>query len=211
MDQDIDVSFATLISMRNACSPPSKLTMSSLRNPPSNSTSNYQRNSLCMINCPRNCDACGKAINGFVYHCKAKDLNLHPCCRNLKKKINIGCVKFWLRQKVSKSIWCKENKLKDSVEGIPSWSYESKRKNYHCQLYCVMDMVLESWKNRPKDNNNCLALENLELPLQPNSRSSGKGSKYLQIVKMFLSTILTILLGDPTIAFASLLAELVTK
>jgi hypothetical protein len=49
-----------------------------------------------------------------------------------------------------------------------------------------MDMVLESRKDKPKDNNNCSALENLELPVQPNSRSSGKGSKYLQIVKMFL-------------------------
>ncbi|KAE7999448.1 hypothetical protein FH972_003878 [Carpinus fangiana] len=74
-----------------------------------------------------------------------------------------------------------------------------------------MDMVLESWKNRPKDNNNCSALENLELPVQPNSRSSGKGSKYLQMVKMFLRTFLTILLGDPTIAFASLLVELASK
>jgi hypothetical protein len=49
-----------------------------------------------------------------------------------------------------------------------------------------MDMVLESRKDKPKDNNNCSALENLELPVQPNSRSSGKGSEYLQIVKMFL-------------------------
>jgi hypothetical protein len=46
MDQDIDVSFATLISIRNACSPPQKLTMSFSRNPPSNSTINHQENAI---------------------------------------------------------------------------------------------------------------------------------------------------------------------
>jgi hypothetical protein len=164
-------------------------------------------------NCRRYCDACGKAINGFVYHCEAKGLDLHPCCRNLKNKICIDGEKFWLSDKVSnKCIWCKKKKLPNSAKGIPGLSYVSKSENYHFHVYCAMEMVLESWNNMPKDDNICLALENLELPLQRNSSgSSGKGRKYLRIVKMVLRTIVTILLGDPTITLACLLVELVSK
>ena len=32
------------------------------------------------------CNACGKHIKGFIYHCPEEDLNLHPCCLNLKKE-----------------------------------------------------------------------------------------------------------------------------
>jgi len=169
----------------------------------------------CMRNCDdcrRYCDACGKAINGFVYHCEAKGWDLHPCCRNLENKIYIDGEKFRLSDKASKKcLWCKKKRLPNSVKGIPGWSYVSKSENYHFHVYCAMEMVLESWNNRPKDNNNCLALENLELPLQPNSsRSRGGSSKYLRIVKIFLRTIVTILLGDPTITLACLLVELVS-
>ncbi|KAG7998883.1 hypothetical protein I3843_01G277900 [Carya illinoinensis] len=161
----------------------------------------------------RYCDACGQAINGFVYHCEEKGWDLHPCCRHLKDKIDIDGVEFRLCNKVSqKCLWCKKRKLPNCVKGIPGWSHLAKSDNCHFHVYCVTEMVLESWKNGPKDSN-CLALENLklELPLQANLfRRRGRGSKYLRMVK-FLGTILAILLGDPTITLACLFVELVSK
>jgi hypothetical protein len=161
-------------------------------------------------NCKENercCDACGMDINGFVYHCEEKGWDLHPCCRNLEKEIEMDGVNFQLCNKVSKKCsFCKKKKLPNGVQG---WSYVSKSDNYHFHVYCTMQMVVESWKNWPKDNN-CLALENLELPvLQANSfGSGGKGGKFLRIVMAILRSIVAVLLGDPTLIILSTAIEL---
>ena len=56
--------------------------------------------------------------------------------------------------------------------------------------------------------NGCLALENLELPIQHRlKRNGGMGKISWKILKVFLKTIFSILLGDPTVVF-SLLADL---
>ncbi|WJX75590.1 hypothetical protein P8452_59109 [Trifolium repens] len=36
----------------------------------------------------RYCDACGKDVLGFVYHCSSTKLDLHPCCLKLKHSIS---------------------------------------------------------------------------------------------------------------------------
>ncbi|KAL0283334.1 UNVERIFIED_CONTAM: hypothetical protein Sangu_2895700 [Sesamum angustifolium] len=47
------------------------------------------------------CDACGKDICGFSYHCAADNLDLHPTCRNLDRKLVINeTVLISCRQKV---------------------------------------------------------------------------------------------------------------
>lgn len=162
--------------------------------------------------CRRYCDACGQAVKGFVYHCEEKGWDLHPCCRKLKKKISIDCEEFLLREKVSqKCMWCMKRKLPNSVAGIPGWSYVSKSDNRHFHVHCITQMVLESWTNGPNDNNR-LALETLELPLQAKSFGrKGKRSTFLRIAKMLLASILSILLGDPTTTLVSVFLELVPK
>jgi hypothetical protein len=32
----------------------------------------------------RYCDACGKDVLGYVYHCTSTNIDLHPCCLKLK-------------------------------------------------------------------------------------------------------------------------------
>ncbi|KAK9283318.1 hypothetical protein L1049_011557 [Liquidambar formosana] len=158
------------------------------------------------------CDACGKEINGFVYHCETKGWDLHPCCHNLKNKLSIDGTKFRLRDEVSsKCIWCNKRRLEDTVKGIRGWSYVSKCEKYHFHVYCATEMVLSSWKDGSGNNNDCLALENLELPIQVQRNRNGRGSKLLRIVKVFLKTLACILLGDPTITLTCLLLELASK
>ena len=171
-------------------------------------------NSHCK-DCMRYCDACGKPIHGFVYHCKEKGWDLHPCCRNLTNELDIDGIKFHLRGTVSsKCIWCNQRNPPGSVSGIRGWSYVSKCKNYRFHVYCATEMVNQVWKNGgSKDSNECLSIENVKLPLPVSlNRSGGSGSNsFMRIVKVFLKTIAGILLGDPTITLTSLFVELVFK
>lgn len=164
--------------------------------------------------CIRYCNACGKHVKGFVYHCDEdeNDWDLHPCCRNLKNELKIEGVKFHLGETVSKCSWCNQTKIKDGWSKIKGWSYVSECDKYHFHVYCAMEMVIEGWKNGTANSNDCLALENLELPIQRQlNRNSGRGNKYWRIAKVFLKTIVSILLGDPTITLGSLLVDLVIK
>ncbi|WOH02560.1 hypothetical protein DCAR_0521949 [Daucus carota subsp. sativus] len=79
------------------------------------------------------CNACGNEINGFVYYCKDKDLDLHPCCLELKGKMVTDGATFRLHDKVkSKCIWCKSKSLKGKSEG--GWSYKSECNKYHVHV-----------------------------------------------------------------------------
>ncbi|KAK1571947.1 hypothetical protein Q3G72_025294 [Acer saccharum] len=172
----------------------------------------------------RCCDGCGKPVRGFVYHCKEKGWDLHPCCMNLPNKLKVDDVKFNLRDKVSKKcFWCNRRRLEGSVSGIRGWSYVSKCEKYHFHVNCASEMMLEGWKNESYSNNNnnndqtapdslALALKNLELPIERRSRGYGGGSsgdKFIRIVKMFFKVFVGILLGDPTMTLTCLVAELI--
>lgn len=72
---------------------------------------NCTRANYC-IDC-RNCDACGKNVKGFVYHCSDTGWDLHPRCAKLDCKISIGDVTFWLeKQGPSTCAWCNKRLLK---------------------------------------------------------------------------------------------------
>ena len=56
----------------------------------------------------RYCNACGKHVKGFDYHCPKKDLDLHPYCLNLIKEFQIDHVKFHHGGTKSKCIFCNQ-------------------------------------------------------------------------------------------------------
>ncbi|KAL8145695.1 hypothetical protein AgCh_003731 [Apium graveolens] len=198
------------------------------------STCNYVLHESCMFNSqtathdfypgcgfkfsyePRNrrtwCNACGKNINGFVYHCEDKDLDLHPCCLNLKNKMVFDGVKFKLNEKVtSKCVWCKRKTLKGKSKG--GWSYKSKCNQYHFHVHCITDMIHESWKSGDykDESTSILSLKNPKLCLGRSSiRGSLRGGKYWKIAKVFLKAVVAILLGDPTAILATTLVNLIT-
>ncbi|KAK2976866.1 hypothetical protein RJ640_009317 [Escallonia rubra] len=165
----------------------------------------------------KSCDACGKALNGFVYHCEEEGTNLHPCCLNLKNTIYIdngrqggelASMTFRLQTKKSgKCIWC-NNKKEGSTSGIGGWSYVSDCKEYHFHVYCTTEMALEGWKTGALDslelvserteNKNGGELDNWELILERRGhKTSGTGKKFAKIAKVFLKIMMSLLLGDP--------------
>ncbi|TXG49736.1 hypothetical protein EZV62_025611 [Acer yangbiense] len=68
--------------------------------------------------CERYCDACGKHVRGFVYHCEEQGWDLHPSCVNLPSKLEVDDVEFKLFDKaLSKCLWCKKRSLEGSALG----------------------------------------------------------------------------------------------
>lgn len=94
----------------------------------------------------RYCDACGKDVKGFVYHCSNTGNDLHPRCLNLKDTISDedGCVTLKLCQEVpSKCVKCKHRKVvENKIEG---WSYVSSMGNCCYHVSCFKDLILENW------------------------------------------------------------------
>ncbi|XP_004142834.1 uncharacterized protein LOC101213112 [Cucumis sativus] len=180
----------------------------------------------CHKHCKRRCDACRKPINGFVYHCKKDDLDLHPCCRNLKREYTIKGegegeeeLKFILHKNMKqKCLWCNKKSIKEGGRSN-GWSYISKCNRYHVHVTCVTEMFLEVWNNKnetinkincnvKEDNLKALALHKVDLKeIQAKKNGHGKsGKKYWKILKVIL-TIVSIVLGEPTMIVASSLLE----
>ena len=161
------------------------------------------------------CDAFGKAVNGFVYHCAARDLDLHPCCRNLKTKMDINGEGFRLQDKVSRRCnWCKEGSR-------VGWAYASSNDDYYFHVGCVPEIMLEAWQNEggggggggsgsddDDDGKSVAVVSKMKLQLQRNSKGNGgRGSKYWKMLKSILRIVMCVLLGDPTITLACVVTE----
>ncbi|GFY82183.1 hypothetical protein Acr_02g0004230 [Actinidia rufa] len=173
--------------------------------------------------CGRSCDACGTDIKGFVYHCwrgprLADGWDLHPCCSKLEKELRIDGTDFILRDKVtSECMWCKNKKLCGTTSRVPGWSYVSGCGKYHFHVYCVAKMVAkmvhEVWKKGEVDeSSDSSALDKIDLRVVAKSgRKGGSGSGFGRTIRIFLKTIVAILLGDPTITLACVLFDVLSK
>lgn len=165
----------------------------------------------CRNECKRYCDACGKAVKGFVYHCATDNLDLHPCCRNLESKVDIQGVKFWLQDEVSRRCnWCRKRELEGRGSRVQGWAYASSNGDYYFHVRCVPEMMLEAWQNDggSDDDKSVAAVSKMKLQLQRNSKGNrGRGNKYWKMLKKILKIMMCALLGDPTITLACAVTE----
>lgn len=174
----------------------------------------------------RYCDACTKPIKGFAYQSEEKKFDLHPCCMNLKRELNINGTKFRLQKSKNVSeklcVLCDKKKVaKDSFSSFGGLSYVSECEECHLHVYCVKKLTLVSmeknggndkaWKKNEKngDDNECLELEKTELSIQRLKRNKNGGKLWKRTITVF-KIIAGILLGDPTMILASLLVDLLT-
>ena len=126
----------------------------------------------------RYCDTCGKALKGFVYHCAARDLDLHPCCRNLETKMDIYGEEFRLQDKVSRLCnWWKKRELEGRGSDVQGWAYAWSNKHYYFHVGCVQEMMLEAWQNEggggSDDDKSVAAVSKMNLQLQRTSKGNG--------------------------------------
>ncbi|XP_010253825.1 PREDICTED: uncharacterized protein LOC104594968 [Nelumbo nucifera] len=174
----------------------------------------------------RYCDACGRDIKGFVYHCPEGGYDLHPCCRRLPNVIRGEGVTLKLRDKVkSRCYKCGRRELWGRVTG---WSYVSTCTKYHFHVSCVKDVLLETWKRGYlshlssrqgtchddqvlEKNDGALVVcsrNQLEQQLAIPANSTTNGAtirRYWRIAKVVFKIILTSILGDPTAAILGLI------
>ncbi|KAK4783528.1 hypothetical protein SAY86_007902 [Trapa natans] len=170
----------------------------------------------------RYCDACGKPIYGFNYHCRKKegDWDLHPCCSKLKDQLLIDGVKFRLCDKVSSGChWCNRRHIQHGVSGVRGWSYVSRCSKYRFHVHCVSEMMQEGWRRAGgmagRDDGDALAIERIELSTLSAGGRNGSGrykeNKYWRMVKIFLRTVVGILFGDPSAVVAAFMADLIAN
>ncbi|XAR66286.1 Protein kinase C [Bertholletia excelsa] len=172
----------------------------------------------------RVCDACANDIYGYYYHCRERDLDLHPCCSKLRPKLCISGMEFQLNEKTSsKCLWCKKKKRNGS--DISGWSYISlsdKYRRFH--VYCIVEMALEARKNSPSSDADQDVLEALEgmdwgqvVAIANSKRDIGiRKARHVQMgrtIMFFVKTVACVLLGDVTglVPMAVVVAELVSK
>ncbi|RDX62659.1 hypothetical protein CR513_58985, partial [Mucuna pruriens] len=145
----------------------------------------------------RYCDACGKDVMGFVYHCSRTGYDLHPCCLNLKDTISDeeGCVTLELSHKVpSKCLKCKHRNV---VDGVKGWSY----RGYLTQETNSIGMSGREYSQ--------LALRSMEIVQRGGtSRRSGTINKYTKLAVLVFKLIFSAVFGNPISAIAALVEAL---
>ncbi|KAI5431380.1 uncharacterized protein LOC127131726 [Lathyrus oleraceus] len=172
----------------------------------------------------RYCDACGKDILGFVYHCSRTGYDLHPCCLKLKNSITdeSGTVTLKLSKKVdSKCVKCKHRSVVGNVKG---WCYYDRNSCYH--VSCFKDLIVENWRrgyfsqgdtsiattNSSNDRETQLALTSMEMDQSLRiSRRARTISKYAKIAILVFKLIFSAIFGNPISAFVAILEALASN
>lgn len=147
------------------------------------------------------CNACRKPINGFFYHCKDKNLDLHPCCRGLRAELVVDDTTFRLCDEVySDCLWCNKRKPNDAIFS-DGWSYVSECNSYHLHVYCAVEMELQCL-NRTVSSDRLLALKKLVQTPGLTYRGNGTTTRRLvRVIRILTRGGLSLFLGDPLSAF----------
>ncbi|KAK8466132.1 hypothetical protein PHAVU_008G011500 [Phaseolus vulgaris] len=172
----------------------------------------------------RYCDACGKDVLGFVYHCSLTGYDLHPCCLYLKDSISDeeGQISLQLCEKVPSV--CVKCNHRNVVDGVKGWSYVSSGsgRKYCYHVSCVKQLILENLNRGyfTQETNSIgmsdreysqLAVRSMEMvPSGGSWRRSGTLRKYTKIAVLIFKLIFSAVFGNPITAIAALVEALVS-
>ncbi|PKU79941.1 uncharacterized protein LOC110100745 [Dendrobium catenatum] len=163
---------------------------------------------------PRYCNACGRNIAGFVYHCRTCGFDLHPCCAALPHVLNAdGGLRLHLQRRASAN--CHRCGRKGR-----SWSYRSECKKYNLHVACVTEMLVESWhelyyggggggggggKKVMVSGNRIPAIRGAGM----SHHRSGKGKvkRCCELAAMAVQFVISAVLGDPTTVIAGVVSS----
>ncbi|KAJ0441431.1 putative kinase C-like, phorbol ester/diacylglycerol-binding protein [Helianthus annuus] len=169
----------------------------------------------------RYCNACEKAVSGFVYHCKLCGFDLHPCCAKLPAMLDDGEVELYLYRKVGSA--CHRCGRKGR-----SWSYRSKCKKYNLHVACVKEMLVESWHEIyfgrggvsgdlcGKNGKLETRIPSLKGTLESyhhnhHHQSKGKVKKCCEMAGLAMQFVISAVLGDPTTLIAGVVGSLMSR
>ncbi|QCD89537.1 uncharacterized protein LOC114166311 [Vigna unguiculata] len=167
---------------------------------------------------PRYCDACGKDVVGFVYHCSHTGHDLHPRCLNLKDRISDeeGLVTLELCKMMvpSKCVKCNHRRVE---EGVKTWSYVSSEGELCYHVRCVKKLILEkleekyfSQQTNPTDEAESSQVAERIDQSGAVSRRSRKMKKFTKIAVLVFRLIVSAIFGNPIMAIAGLFEALVS-
>lgn len=91
----------------------------------------------------RICDACGKDVNGFLYHCSSTGYDMHPNCAKLPLILNGEGLTLELKGKASACQKCRVSGRRSN-----GWSYVSSCGKYCLHVACVKEMIIEAWEKK---------------------------------------------------------------
>ncbi|CAO2815545.1 unnamed protein product [Amaranthus hypochondriacus] len=165
----------------------------------------------------RSCDACGMTLKGYMYHSTYNDQDFHPKCLKLELKIKIEDVIFTLQHQMPRSFkcaMCKKNLVQGAVKKTPGWSYVSEYDDCDFHVYCVMEMAMKSMNcSSTSRQMNSSAVERYQHRKIKKKGSSSIRSKsyWFKIISAFMTSVISILIGDPTTFVASTMVHLITQ
>ena len=148
----------------------------------------------------RRCDACGDDVDGFVYHCGERDLDLdlHPCCAQLPVRFVQDGQAFELRKEASRRCgFCG-----DKGHRRKFWAYRS----YYDAgevLYLHVGCLKDAHRTRNIGGGGHVVLagapimEGLLQSLPRRTRSSRGFERFRKIVNVVVSVMIAVIFGNP--------------
>lgn len=176
----------------------------------------------------RYCNACGRDVLGFVYHCRSCGFDLHPCCAALPFSLDAGGgLRLYLYRKVSAPC----HRCGRRGRG---WSYRSSCKEYTLHVACVAEMLVESWQEIYYGGGGKTRAAGVttrgiggdigggfgvnRIPSIKGAgvnhhkrKKKGKVKKCCEVAAMAIQIIISALLGDPTALIAGVIASFISK
>ncbi|KAL6502528.1 hypothetical protein OROHE_024533 [Orobanche hederae] len=161
----------------------------------------------------RYCNACERAVKGFLYHCRLCGFDLHPCCAKLPMVIDDGDIKLYLYSSVSAP--CHRCGRKGR-----SWCYRSSCKKYNLHVACVKEMLVDSWHelydgvSYTSSKKYGSRVPSLKATLEAHTnhkKSRGRVQKCCEVAGLALQFVVSAVLGDPTTLIAGVVGALMSK
>lgn len=187
----------------------------------------------------RYCNACGRDVAGFVYHCRACGFDLHPCCATLPHVLDAaagaasggggGGARLYLHPKATAACHRCGHRGR-------SWTYRSSCKSYSLHVACVMDMLVESWNGVGRHKGGVAGGGNVydgvtvagsggyRVPVIRGAAKSshasrggsywgrkGKVKRCCEIAGFAAQVVISAVLGDPTALIAGVIGSLIAR
>ncbi|XP_037462968.1 uncharacterized protein LOC125522546 [Triticum urartu] len=162
----------------------------------------------------RVCDACGDKVLGLVYHCFDRDLDLHPSCARLPRRVDLDGLAFELcREHVpSRSCVLCTGKGRRCRRKFLSYRSEWDGEAVYLHVACVKEMAYESLKSGHGSHdgggktvvqaNKAPSLK-VALALKKAQSSTRRFKRFLKIVGFFARVVIGVIFGDPTAMIAA--------